>query len=270
MGFSIGSIVDSFTGGSQVAKAAQQGSDAQVAYGNKAIDFQKESRDQARADLQPYSKVGADTLPGLASLVNDPNAQKSFIEDNPFFKALSDQATNTLFSNQAARGKVGSGGTAAALQNSLLLLGTDLLNQNITQKQNLVNAGQNAAAGQGAITQNASNAISDTYLGQGNSIAAGKIAGANAIQSGRQGLLGAGMQAGGTALGMIAACDRRLKTDIEEVGRLNNGLPLYKFRYKGNDKIHINVMAQDVEKVKPEAIIEIDGYKHVNLEKVCQ
>src|SRR5690606_7332530 len=46
----------------------------------------------------------------------------------------------------------------------------------------------------------------------------------------------------GSALGMFS--DKRLKTDIKKVGELNNGLPLYSYRYKGDDEKHVGVMAQ--------------------------
>lgn len=58
--------------------------------------------------------------------------------------------------------------------------------------------------------------------------------------------------------------DSRIKEDITKVGTLNNGLPVYTFRYIGDDKFNMGLMAQDVEKVKPEAVMEIGGIKAVN------
>jgi hypothetical protein len=45
-------------------------------------------------------------------------------------------------------------------------------------------------------------------------------------------------------------------------------LPIYSFRYNGDltNHVHIGLMAQDVELVKPEAVVTIDGVKHVNYE----
>jgi hypothetical protein len=257
-------IIDNFTGGNQAKDAAAEASRAQIEYGNKAIETNKEARNSAKANFQPYADVGKSNIAGLDSLINDPNAQLKYIQDNPFFKSLTDQATQTLFNNQAAKGKLGSGETAEALQNSLLLLGNDLIQQQIRNKKNLVDLGFNAATGQSNADIGVGSNIANIQTDQGNSIAASKIAGSNAILEGRQGLMSA---IGNTA---IAACDMRLKTDIQKVGKLNNGLPLYLFRYKGDDKLHINVMAQDVEKVIPEAVIEIDNIKFVNMKKVCQ
>lgn len=58
--------------------------------------------------------------------------------------------------------------------------------------------------------------------------------------------------------------DKRLKTDIEKVGKTNAGLPIYTYKYKGDDKTQMGVMAQDVEKKTPKAVKEIGGFKAVN------
>ena len=276
--------VDSFTGGKQAAKASREAAALQAQSADKAIASQKESRDIARSDLQPFREAGQNALGGLTSLVSDPNSQKSFIENNPFFDTLANQASSTLFANQAAKGKVGSGGTAEALQNSLFLLGNDLLNQNISQRQNLSNLGANAASGQANISQNTGSNVSNLLTQKGNAQAAGVVGARNAINKGRQGLIDMGWELfmskqgtkkgtnGGSdsgSLGTLMACDKRLKTDIKEVGKLNNGLPVYIFKYKGSDQMHMNVMAQDVEKYNPDAVIEIDNVKYVKIEEAC-
>ena len=58
--------------------------------------------------------------------------------------------------------------------------------------------------------------------------------------------------------------DMRLKEDIARVGTLFDGTPVYGFRYKGAPAYHIGLMAQDVEKTTPHAVIEINGYKAVD------
>ena len=74
------------------------------------------------------------------------------------------------------------------------------------------------------------------------------------------GALGPGMK---TASGW-ALSDRRVKTDIKKVGKLDSGLPIYKYRYKGGGLQQLGVMAQDVEKVQPEAVADIGGVKAVD------
>jgi len=65
-------------------------------------------------------------------------------------------------------------------------------------------------------------------------------------------LLGAAGQLGGTAAMM--ASDRRLKTDISLVGKLDNGLNVYKYRYKAGGPMQVGVMADEVERINPGAV----------------
>jgi len=71
----------------------------------------------------------------------------------------------------------------------------------------------------------------------------------------------------GTGLGIYARSDRRLKENIELVGRdERTQLPLYEFEYKGGSgRRFLGVMADDVENVFPDAVFTMpDGFKAVN------
>ena len=69
--------------------------------------------------------------------------------------------------------------------------------------------------------------------------------------------------------GGIAASDRQLKTNIFKVGELKNGLVLYQYRYIDGSGPYVGVMADEVEKIQPEALgPEINGYKTVNYDKI--
>jgi hypothetical protein len=63
--------------------------------------------------------------------------------------------------------------------------------------------------------------------------------------------------------------DRRLKEDIKRIGESDEGLPIYKFKYKGdpNEQTHIGFMADEVEKKHPEAVGIAAGYKTVDYNK---
>jgi outer membrane immunogenic protein len=60
--------------------------------------------------------------------------------------------------------------------------------------------------------------------------------------------------------------DVRLKRDITLVGRLDNGLGLYRYRYLWSDTVYIGVMAQEVALIHPDAIIRdgLDDYLRVD------
>lgn len=67
----------------------------------------------------------------------------------------------------------------------------------------------------------------------------------------------------------ILASDRRLKTDIEQIGALANGLRVYAYRYLWSTIRHVGVMAQEVLWVKPEAVVRMDnGYLAVDYGKL--
>jgi hypothetical protein len=59
--------------------------------------------------------------------------------------------------------------------------------------------------------------------------------------------------------------DIRLKHHITLLGHLGNGLGYYRFSYKGSDKAYVGVMAQEVQSVRPGAVMRgHDGYLRVN------
>jgi hypothetical protein len=63
--------------------------------------------------------------------------------------------------------------------------------------------------------------------------------------------------------------DVRLKKDINYLFTMNNGVPIYKFKYKWSDDVSIGTMAQDIEDMIPEAVShDSNGYKMVNYSKV--
>lgn len=89
-----------------------------------------------------------------------------------------------------------------------------------------------------------------------------------------EGVLGGAGQAAGQAGGAYAASliasDMKVKENISEVGKLHNGLPVYIYNYIGDNTPQIGVMAQDVEKVNKDAVVTVDGIKHVFYRKAVQ
>lgn len=143
-----------------------------------------------------------------------------------------------------------------------------------------------ASAGAYGLATAAGNAAGQNAMAPGNQYVSGMGQAAGTIGSGQQMKIGGlssvlnnqtsvyntkkqaqGEMAGaiiGGAMGMFS--DIRLKENIEKVGvDMNTGFDLYKFSYIGDDRKFIGVMAQDVEKVMPEAVVEDErGYKMVN------
>lgn len=83
--------------------------------------------------------------------------------------------------------------------------------------------------------------------------------------------IGGMMGMAGQGIGMLSMLsDRRAKTGIKPVGKLDNGLTVYSYRYIDGGPTQIGVMAQDVERVKPDAVVEIGGLKHVNYDMAVE
>jgi hypothetical protein len=111
------------------------------------------------------------------------------------------------------------------------------------------------------------------YLGAAQSDYNAKLAASNAQNAASNSFTSGLMQLGGTlgAASIMAPSDIRLKENIKAIGWLPNGLPVYEYEFKpeykhiGGEGKHIGVMAQEVEQVMPEAVVEHpDGYKMVN------
>ena len=89
----------------------------------------------------------------------------------------------------------------------------------------------------------------------------------------RNNMLGGLLGFGGALAGpLIGLSDERSKTDIKKVGKLK-GHTLYEYKYKksvgGDDARHIGVMAQNVEKSRPDAVLKgSDGYRRVDYGKL--
>lgn len=71
----------------------------------------------------------------------------------------------------------------------------------------------------------------------------------------------AALDLGSKVMGFFS--DIRVKEDIVPLGKKNNH-NWYEFKYKGKEGRYRGVMAQDVEKIMPEAVSEINGIKCVN------
>lgn len=58
--------------------------------------------------------------------------------------------------------------------------------------------------------------------------------------------------------------DERLKRDIRKIGQLSRDIGIYRFRYAWSDQVYVGVLAQEVQKVRPDAVVEgEDGYLKV-------
>jgi hypothetical protein len=148
---------------------------------------------------------------------------------------LMDQGMDQIAGNRAAGGLLRSGGTMKAMEDYRSGLASTKLNEYMG---NIFNLNQQA-------------------LGAG-----GLIANAGQYSTGK----GGGSSGLGSAIGAGLALfsDRRLKTDIERVGELPDGMGVYEWRYVWGGDRQRGVMADEVERLRPWALgPEVGGFKTV-------
>jgi hypothetical protein len=97
-------------------------------------------------------------------------------------------------------------------------------------------------AGLGGTTNGTATQTQDTGLG---GIIGGALGGLGALKN-MGGLAGIGS--------LFTMSDIRTKENIQSVGALDNGLGVYSYNYKGDIRPQIGLLAQEVERVRPEAV----------------
>jgi hypothetical protein len=167
---SLGANISPVTAGLSLANGLATANSADAA--KEAAKIQASAVDKAVATQAPYNELGTNAAAQIQQIQADPGG---YVQNNPFYKSLADDAQQRLLANQASKGKVASGGTADALQTSLLNLGNGLVQQQVGTLQNQVNSGQTAAS-------NTSNLQTDKGAVQ----AGGVVGASNALQTGYQ------------------------------------------------------------------------------------
>jgi outer membrane immunogenic protein len=73
-----------------------------------------------------------------------------------------------------------------------------------------------------------------------------------------------------SAPAFFATSDARLKRDITLVGRRDDGLGLYSYRYLWSDTVYVGVMAQEVALIHPDAVVRggLDDYLRVDYSRL--
>lgn len=128
-------------------------------------------------------------------------------------------------------------------------------NQPINELTALLSGSQVSAPNAGTNATPQAQVAGTDYTGLVSQQYQSQLQSSNAMLGGLFGLAGAGI---------TKYSDRRVKTDIARVGTLDNGLPVYSYRYRWGGPVEIGLMAQDVERFRPEAVHEISGIKAVD------
>ena len=183
-------------------------------------------------------------------------------------------ANLAAFGNQAANQQFQQGLANAQLGNQAQQQGFQQQAYNQMQPINVINAlrtgsqVQNPSYAQSAQMPQVAGA---DLLGATQQNYNAQLANVNAQNAASGGFMSGLMGLGGAALSnpAIFTSDINAKENITKIGSLNNGLNLYTYNYKDGYDLpegrQVGVIAQEVEKVMPEAVVEMDnGFKGVN------
>lgn len=214
---------------------ANQTSDLQTSLANKGISIGSEAYSRAMSDLQDSQNAA----------LNQAAYQATLAGQDAFSNSLSDELRAAGFTNAAQTSYINQ--LLQALQNSYSGYDIAMDKFNVQYGADDRIANNRAANAQSAI--NFGNDLIKLGL-SGSQDAASKAASAGA---------------------MAAFSDIRLKENITAVGKLDNGLTVYLFNFKGSNTPQIGLIAQEVIKQKPEAVVEdSDGYLLVRYDIACQ
>jgi hypothetical protein len=215
---------------------------------NRAFEWLQERTGPAMQQQMAQGQRFAGAFEGAMGLGDDAQFNQGFqrFQNASGFRNTMDSAMRGVQGSAAARGLMGSGATLRAMQDRAAGLGQQSYNNYLGQ----IMAGQQNAFG------NAAN-MSNTIAGAGQT-------------GGSQGLLGAiGQAAGGAASAFKAFSDRRLKEDIVRLETRPDGLGVYEYTLKTDGQRYIGVMADEVAKMRPEALgPTTDGFATVYYDRL--
>jgi len=197
---------------------------------------------QIRDTFSPLTGQAGEGANALSALLSGDVSGFNAFKQATGFDAMAEQGSRGITGNAAASGLLRSGSTGKAL----------------------------SAYGNMIQNQFADNYMNKLLAQAGIGLQAGNlIAGAGQTsQSSGKSKPGLGGLLGGAASG-IAASERRVKKNIVKIGELKNGLNLYSFDYINGSANQVGVMADEVERLVPEALGPVvDGVQTVNYDKI--
>ena len=269
-------FVDNLSG-KTAAKAAIKGAGIQAGALEESKGIIQEGSDTAQGILvdqfgnatSPFDQFSGVTNQalGMSDILFDPQAQASYLQNNPIYQNALQQAQDSTNASSAARGRIGAGDTISRLADNTLTTALPFLQNQQNLVQGGIQQGLGIAGNLSQLNSNQTSALANLELGNATNIAnlvqgigavqAGGVTGAaNARTAGASGLFNAATQIGAAAIG---ASDKRLKKNIELLGK-NNGFNIYSWDWneegnkQGLEGTAVGVIAQEVQETHPQYV----------------
>lgn len=138
-------------------------------------------------------------------------------------------------------------------------------NQNYTMPLNELTALQSGSqVSQPSFSSPAQTSVSPTNVaGIYNQSYQDQLGASNASTASNNSMMGSLFGLGGSLGAAALFSDRRLKTNIVRIGDTKQGIPVYRYKYRNSKDWQIGVIAQELEKIMPHAVITRNGFKAV-------
>jgi hypothetical protein len=236
--------------------------------GNRARELQSALANFEGAQQRAMADAG---YAQQAALANQAANQGQFNANRAFLQNVN----QTLIGNEAARaqqrlglaGLYGNLDPYRAAMGPAFGLGSTTLGQTSGQVRDIYGGSLAMAGNVESFNTNMAATDRNTILNNNAALKAASITGSASNNAGWMSMLGGLAQGAGSVGGgyLAGKSDRREKTAIKKIGKDPLGLNTYEYKYKGDDRTRTGPMAQDVRKVLPEAVeeVEIKGKKRL-------
>lgn len=215
---------------------------------NRAYGFIQDNYGTSGANTYNSANSAISNLLGLNGNQGQDEGFQKYL-DSTGYKFNLDTGSKAITGNAAAAGLLNSGATLKRLNQYGQELGGNYFSKYLDQLFNLSQSGLGAGqllSGSGGISQGQSTSSGSSSKTEGLGDMIGTIGAA------------------------VAASDRRLKTDITQIGQLQNGLNVYDFTYKHTGERATGVMVDEVSKLAPSLLGPVVfGYGTVNYSTIA-
>tara|TARA_R110000850_G_C9996087_1_gene467981 strand:+ start:28283 stop:29293 length:1011 start_codon:yes stop_codon:yes gene_type:complete len=181
--------------------------------------------------------------------------------DSPGQQFLRQRQEKSLLRNSGAIGGLGGGNVRTALQDQAFGRSATQLGDFQNRLAGISGMGQQATQTGAQLGQQSANNISSLAQNTGQAQSSGILAGQQANAGTASSLIG---------LGSMLFSDARLKDNLVKVGEMESGLNIYTWTWNDlakdivGEQPEFGVIAQEAEKLFPNAVSEENGYLHVN------
>jgi len=249
----MGSIVDAITGSS-----AKKAGEAQAAGIQQGIDFQKEVFEYFKSINAPYVEQGTNALAKYADIIL--NGNMNAYQQSPGYQFALEEGQKAITNTAATRGGVKGGNTLRALTDYGQNIAKSDYYDYLNSLASMAGVGQTAVNSMGSVGGAAGANIGQSYANYGAARASGIAGQANTINGWLQTAVGTGAY-------LYGKSSAAYKKNIRKVG-VQNGFNIYEFNYKDKEGTYHGVMADDVARIDPAAVIVANGVTMVNYSRI--